>query len=410
MVGTSSIGSRSVVPAWELSPCQALTAQIPVPPFSIEPAQGSARRESAYPTPIDAISGRAQRAASLVRTATVRATLQPRLIAIKDETPPLPDQPRSRLEKALGAVTIVKGGEGIGALVLTLDSLVLPAACCRLMIVRELVILAGSGVEFTADSEAGQDVLLLFIVPMCGATASKVNRTQLIRAVALFFAPRSDDSQLPKPKRRARGCRVIPVGGHLRWAGHLGVPGLCQRPSLAQTGQVAAPADRPARALPSSSCLGGAAGRLCDDQPLTPRSIRWTTATSAPSTRPPRRSCICPRAGGRSPRQRRPSTPSSCDWAMSRRRVGFRWNDILFQPDSLRGVQSGFDRFAEVGNSVVAPGVRPEDWRGGPSAPELDFVGLSPEMHGQSVDSGTVLESRVSCGKRLAGSELGASS
>lgn len=298
MVGTSSIGSRSVVPAWELSPCQALTAQIPVPPFSIEPAQGSARRESAYPTPIDAISGRAQRAASLVRTATVRATLRPRLIAIKDETPPLPDQPRSRLEKALGAVTIVKGGEGIGALVLTLDSLVLPAACCRLMIVRELVILAGSGVEFTADSEAGQDVLLLFIVPMCGATASKVNRTQLIRAVALFFAPRSDDSQLPKPKRRARGCRVIPVGGHLRWAGHLGVPGLCQRPSLAQTGQVAAPADRPARALPSSSCLGGAAGRLCDDQPLTPRSIRWTTATSAPSTRPPRRSCSRPRAGG----------------------------------------------------------------------------------------------------------------
>jgi AAA family ATP:ADP antiporter len=98
------------------------------------------------------------------------------------------EQPRSRLEKALGIITVVKGGEGITALLMMLNFFVLLNAYYLLKTVREALILSESGAEVKTYSAAGQALLLLLIVPIFGALASRVNRIHLIESVTLFFA------------------------------------------------------------------------------------------------------------------------------------------------------------------------------------------------------------------------------
>jgi ATP:ADP antiporter, AAA family len=98
------------------------------------------------------------------------------------------ERPQSRLEKALSIVTVVKGGEGISALLLALNFLILLTAYYVLKTVREALILSENGAEVKTYSAAGQALLLLLIVPLFGALASKVNRIQLIQSVTLFFA------------------------------------------------------------------------------------------------------------------------------------------------------------------------------------------------------------------------------
>ncbi len=53
---------------------------------------------------------------------------------------------------------------------------------------REMFILSEGGAEVKSYSSAGQAMLLLLIVPAYSAFASRVNRTQLIQWVTLFFA------------------------------------------------------------------------------------------------------------------------------------------------------------------------------------------------------------------------------
>src|SRR5262245_31173790 len=95
------------------------------------------------------------------------------------------ERPQSRLEKLLGIVTEVKGGEGTSALLMALNFFVLLTAYYLLKTVREALILTESGAEVKTYAAAGQALLLLIIVPMFGALASKVNRIQLIQYVTL---------------------------------------------------------------------------------------------------------------------------------------------------------------------------------------------------------------------------------
>ena len=53
---------------------------------------------------------------------------------------------------------------------------------------REIFILSEGGAEVKSYSSAGQALLLLVLVPAYGAFASRVNRTQLVQWVTLFFA------------------------------------------------------------------------------------------------------------------------------------------------------------------------------------------------------------------------------
>src|SRR5204863_8168883 len=52
---------------------------------------------------------------------------------------------------------------------------------------REMFILSEGGAEVKSYSSAGQALLLLVLVPAYGAFASRVNRTQLVQWVTLFF-------------------------------------------------------------------------------------------------------------------------------------------------------------------------------------------------------------------------------
>ena len=61
------------------------------------------------------------------------------------------------------------------------------AAYYLLKTAREVFILSEGGAEVKSYSSAGQAVLLLFLVPAYGAFASRVNRTQLVQWVTLFF-------------------------------------------------------------------------------------------------------------------------------------------------------------------------------------------------------------------------------
>jgi len=95
--------------------------------------------------------------------------------------------PKSRLEKILSHLADVRGGEGIGVLLLALNLFLLLAAYYLLKTVREALILTEGGAVVKSYSAAGQAILLLGVVPLFGAIASRVNRVRLVTGVTLFF-------------------------------------------------------------------------------------------------------------------------------------------------------------------------------------------------------------------------------
>jgi AAA family ATP:ADP antiporter len=95
---------------------------------------------------------------------------------------------RGWLERLLAPFGDVRGGEAGSALLLTLNIFLLLTAYYIIKTVREPLILAGGGAEVKSYSAAGQAVLLLFLVPLYGTFASRVNRARLITWVTLFFA------------------------------------------------------------------------------------------------------------------------------------------------------------------------------------------------------------------------------
>jgi AAA family ATP:ADP antiporter len=82
----------------------------------------------------------------------------------------------------------VRAGEGVGALLFTLDLFLLLGAYYMLKTAREALILTQGGAEVKSYSAAGQALVLLAIVPLYGAFASRVRRVRLVTGVMLFFA------------------------------------------------------------------------------------------------------------------------------------------------------------------------------------------------------------------------------
>ncbi|MBN2001069.1 hypothetical protein JW935_26220 [candidate division KSB1 bacterium] len=95
---------------------------------------------------------------------------------------------KSRLDRFLNIFTRVHPGEGIAAILLSLNIFLLLTAYYIIKPVREALILAGGGAEIKSYAAAGQAILLLGAVPLYSWLASRIPRRQLINRVTLFFA------------------------------------------------------------------------------------------------------------------------------------------------------------------------------------------------------------------------------
>ncbi|HEX9661986.1 MAG TPA: Npt1/Npt2 family nucleotide transporter [Candidatus Binatia bacterium] len=94
---------------------------------------------------------------------------------------------RNGLERFLLLFADVRAGEGLTAILLTVNLFLLLTAYLIIKIVREALILSEGGAEIKSYAAAGQALLLFLLVPAYGYLASKVNRVKLINAVTLFF-------------------------------------------------------------------------------------------------------------------------------------------------------------------------------------------------------------------------------
>ena len=96
--------------------------------------------------------------------------------------------PRGPLDRLLGLFSDVRGGEGLTALLLMLNVFVLLASYYLLKTIREPLILSvPGGPEMKSYAAAATAVLLMLIVPLYSAVASRVSRVLLINGVTLFF-------------------------------------------------------------------------------------------------------------------------------------------------------------------------------------------------------------------------------
>src|SRR5215471_14127528 len=99
-----------------------------------------------------------------------------------------PPSDKGWLEHLLSPIADVRRGEAVSALLMTLMMFLVLGGYYLLKTAREIFILSEGGAEVKSYSSAGQALLLLIIVPAYGAFASRVNRTQLVQWVTLFFA------------------------------------------------------------------------------------------------------------------------------------------------------------------------------------------------------------------------------
>src|ERR1043166_9316186 len=99
----------------------------------------------------------------------------------------VPSSTKSRLDRALSMFTDVRAGEGLTAILLLVNILVL--LCCYSIIktVREPLILLGGGAEVRSYAAAGQALMLMGFVPLYSWFARRVNRAKLLVGVYLFF-------------------------------------------------------------------------------------------------------------------------------------------------------------------------------------------------------------------------------
>ena len=95
---------------------------------------------------------------------------------------------RSRLDRLLSIFTRVEAGEGLGAVLLAADIFCVLASYYLLKTAREALILSERSAEVKSYAAGAQAVLLIVLVPMYAAVASRVGRTRLVNGVLVFFA------------------------------------------------------------------------------------------------------------------------------------------------------------------------------------------------------------------------------
>jgi ATP:ADP antiporter, AAA family len=100
---------------------------------------------------------------------------------------PTPPEKRNVLERFLLLFAEVRSGEGLTAILLTVNLFLLLTAYLIVKTVREALILSEGGAEIRSYAAAGQAALLFLLVPTYGYLATKVNRIKLINWVTLFF-------------------------------------------------------------------------------------------------------------------------------------------------------------------------------------------------------------------------------
>src|SRR5947199_723029 len=94
---------------------------------------------------------------------------------------------KNALDRALSIFAPVRPGEGTTAFIMMLNVFILLTAYYIIKPVREALILGGSGAEIKSYAGAAQAALLLFIVPLYSAYATRVSRIKLINGVTAFF-------------------------------------------------------------------------------------------------------------------------------------------------------------------------------------------------------------------------------
>src|SRR5262245_21200365 len=94
---------------------------------------------------------------------------------------------KSAVERYLSVFATVHRGEGLTALLLTLNVFLLLTAYYIIKPVREALILGSAGAEIKSYAGTGQALLFLLIVPLYSAYASRTNRVRLINGVIAFF-------------------------------------------------------------------------------------------------------------------------------------------------------------------------------------------------------------------------------
>ena len=99
-------------------------------------------------------------------------------------------RPRTKglLDRSLGVFTEVRSGEGVTAVLLMLNIFLLLTAYYLLKTIREPLILnSHGGAEVKSYSAAATAGLLILLVPLYSAVASRVSRVKLINGVTILF-------------------------------------------------------------------------------------------------------------------------------------------------------------------------------------------------------------------------------
>jgi len=99
-----------------------------------------------------------------------------------------PGEPRGVLDRVLSLFADVRGGEGVTAVLLMLNIFLLLAAYYLLKTIREpLILTVQGGAEVKSYSAGAIAGLLMILVPVYSALASRVSRVPLINGVTAFF-------------------------------------------------------------------------------------------------------------------------------------------------------------------------------------------------------------------------------
>jgi AAA family ATP:ADP antiporter len=99
-----------------------------------------------------------------------------------------PDSKHSALDRALGVFADVHPGEGLIAVLLSLNVFLILMAYYVLKPVREALILGEGSAELKSYISAGQVLLLAFVVPLYSRLVARFVRIRLINVVTAFFA------------------------------------------------------------------------------------------------------------------------------------------------------------------------------------------------------------------------------